>query len=420
MARTSKTKIGGGEGEQGERMMRADASGAAAVARGHESLMAQKRANAQQGLQAASMAGDIVAGGEQRNIQREGMDLEAAKAGFERNVPGGGIPPQGQEGGQQIAEKDKPFTSDREAALEAEMAKGEQQPKLGPLGPNEQQNLRDATQEPLEMDSTGTWRPTKAATKAAERKSRREDFEADTERIRARAYSQQVAAQAQKALMEGNEDAYKEGAKQLANLPNSQQKRFDRMMKDEPKAEDWADLSRAAKGNPEPGLIADIESKTFSPRVQAFSRALIGKDALESIVNSKGSTNFLEIDWTNPKMQEFENQRRQINAFAKMNPAMTELAFIRSTDDKMRFINVLAAAQVLFGMSQAPIGKGAGDMNPATAPQGQPGAPQGGAPGAPDKPNQMAADLMRTIPDDFPHRAPLGRGTGAQRWEQQR
>lgn len=360
MARTSKTKIGGGSGEQSERMMRAAEGGEQAVQRAHEGLVRTQQVGAQQTMQGAGMAADIVGAGEQRMQQREQFDrsisLDAAKHGLEEQEPGS-----------------------RAAQVEAEMAKGEQQPKLGPLGPNEQQNLADQGEEKLEMDSNGRWRPTKEAKAAGERKARREDFEADTERLRVMNDKQRIADSAQRALAEGDEETYEAFAKQRASYPNSRQDQFDRMMNDDPNDTDWADLEKRAKeiSAIDPTALADVKAKNWSPRVKEMSRALIGKESLDAILDSKGNTSALKIDWTNPKMQEFEDQRKYIAMQFASIPGLADMFKIKSTADKMRIINVLAAAEVKGGISRAPRGRGAGGMTPATAPQGQAPAPGG-------------------------------------------
>lgn len=366
MARTSKTKIGGGEGEQGERMMRAAASGAEAVQQAQSQLLAQHRAGAQQTEEMARGISSSVGQSLDRTQQGEQFDrqmahreseleLEGAKAGFEKGGEDQGQEPQG----------------DRAAKLEAEMRKGADQPKIGPLSQESQQRLNAQISQPLEMDAGGKWRPTKERREKMEREARREDFSADTERMRAMAYRDQVGVSAQKALAAGDKDAYEENVKRLVATPNDMQKRYDRLVKGDVHDTDWGELSTLARVNEDDvngELYADLKAKQFTPRVAAFVRAQVQKDALTSIVLSKGSTNELEVDWTAPKMREFQAQVASINDFMRTNPALGQLAFINSTEDKMRFLNVLAASQVLLGMTQAP--SPAEGMMPATMGQG--------------------------------------------------
>lgn len=227
------------------------------------------------------------------------------------------------------------------------------------------------------MDAHGRWRPTKEHTAGIEREAKRKDFEADTDRMRALAYRDQVGVAAQKALAAGDKKSYEENVDRLVATPNDMQKRFDRMMKNDVRSTDWSELSQLAKGSEEmdPTLQADLKAQQFTPRVAAFVRAQVQKDALQSIVLSKGSTNKLEVDWTAPMMRQFQGEVASINDFMRSNPALGQLAFIKSTDDKMRFLNVLAASKVLMGMTQAP--SPSAGMMPAT--QG-PGAGGGGAP----------------------------------------
>lgn len=385
MARTSKTKIGN-SGESNDRMMRAASSGADAVAQAHSQLLAQGRAGSEQTMQAAQLAGSQVGQHMDRQQQQgqfeqrmaqdqaqfertagqrdEATELEAAKAGFEKND---GAPES---------------RDDRAARLEAEMRKGEGQPKIGPLDPESQQRLNDQVEQGLEMDAHGRWRPTQERKDAQARAQKREDFQADTERIRALAYRDQVGVAAQKALAAGDKDAYEENVNRLVATPNDMQKRFDRMMKNEVHSTDWSELGELAKGSEEmdPTLQADIKAQQFTPRVAAFVRAQVQKDALQSIVLSKGSTNKLEVDWTAPQMRAFQGEVASINDFMRSNPALGQLAFIKSTEDKMRFLNVLAASKVLMGMTQPP--SPSGGMMPATTPGGG-GAPAPGGGGGP-------------------------------------
>jgi hypothetical protein len=373
MARTSKTKIGA-EGESNDRMMRAASSGAEAVAQAHSQLLGQYRSGADQANQTAQVVGNqlnqhldreqqgeqfgakmaqdesqFARGLEQRQSETE---LEGAKAGFEPNS--------------------------REAQLEQEMQKGQGQPKIGPLDPESQERLTEQGSKKLEQDGTsGRWRPTEERTNNLERTQKREDFQADTERIRAMAYRDQVGVAAQKALAAGDKETYDAKAKELAAIPNGMQKRYDRLMKGDVNSNDWGELSQLARGGPDsdPTLMNDLKAQQFTPRVAAFVRAQVQKDALESIVLSKGNTSNLEIDWTAPKMREFQQQVTSLNDFMRSNPALGQLAFIRGTEDKMRFLNTMAASQVLLGLSRAP--SPSGGMAPAT--QGAP--PGGGAPG---------------------------------------
>lgn len=363
MARTSKTVIGGGEGRQSERMMAAADSGNAARQRAHAQLMATEQ-NVQQ--QTAQMGG-MVLGAEQQAAQMEQQEsqfsrqldqrkseteLDAAKAGFEPNS--------------------------REAKLQAEMDQGSQQGTLGPLDPESQQRLRDQTQQPMEMDRSGRWRPTKERTEQLERQQKREDFQADTERIRALAYKEQVGVSAQRAYAKGDMPAFEEAAKQSASYANSTQQLYDRVKKGEIDDSDWGGLEKAAAGSEavDPSLMQAIKARDFSsPRIQQFLRAQVQKDAIESIART-GSDEFLKIDWTLPKMREFLEARNAINDFNRANPALSQTAMITSTQDKMRFINMTAAWQVYMGMTRAP--SPTGGMLPATQAPGQPQAQPGG------------------------------------------
>lgn len=365
MARTSKTVIGGGEGRQADRMLAAADSGNAARQRAHAQLMATEQGVQQQTMQGAGMVLGAEQQARQEQIQQQqfdrtasqrddALDLEAAKSGFER-------------GG-----------DDRSAQLEAEMERGQGQPKLGPLDSESQQRLSDQGKQPMEMDSSGRWRPTKERTENMAREQRREDFKADTERVRALAYREQVGVSAQRAYAKGDMEQYEADAKKAASFANSSQQLYDRIKKGEIEDDDWAGLESEAMGSEQadPSLMQALKSRDIaSPRVQQFLRAKVQFDALSSIA-STGSDEFLKVDWTMPKMREFLAARNAINDFNRANPALSQTALIRNTQDKMRFINMTAAFQVMMGMTRAP--SPTGGMMPATQAPGQPQAPQAG------------------------------------------
>src|SRR5690606_32996658 len=189
MARTSKTVIGGGSGERSDRMMRAaDDSGIANEQARLNSIRQQGIENAQQSVVAA---GSSLSRAQDRNqqqgqfdrqmAQRESeLDLEGAKAGFERSQGPGG---------------------DRAARLQAEMEQGAQQGGVGTLEPEAQQRLQSQMSKPLE-DAGGKWVPTEERKQNA----KRANFEADTDRIKAEAYADQIGMQAQRAAMKGERE----------------------------------------------------------------------------------------------------------------------------------------------------------------------------------------------------------------------
>lgn len=357
MARTSKTVIGKGSGEQSDRMMRAATSGQAAISDAQNRLQREQHFQQQQSAQTSRDVVGIFERGSQKKEQtrqfdvqsgqkdrqldqaQDRTDLSAAQSGFKR----GGESPGGARADQ----------------LTEDMARGAEQTGGGLIGPLEadmQKRLVEQGKKPMEMGSDGVWSPTKERQQEKATEQKTSAFKADTERIRAIAYRDQVGVSAQKALAAGDRESYKTLAKQLAQEPNDFQKRFDRLMKGDVRDHDWSDMAKAATGSEgaDPTLMADIKEKNFSPRVMAFARSQVAKSTLESIVLSKGSTADLEIDWTGPKMIQFGDIRQANNSYMASNPVMQQVAFIRSTEDKMRFLNVLSAAQVLAGQTQAP------------------------------------------------------------------
>lgn len=410
MARTSKTVIGGGSGERSDRMMRAAESGQAIVARERDRIDNARRENAAnwqnlgQGVansiqQKASMdqqQSQFDAQMQQRSQQfdrqmaaeQQRTDLDAAKAGFERNGTG----------------------NDRASRLQAEMDRGGQQTSelgqerwggsqgpgqggIGPIDSESQGRLREQGSKPLELD--GTWRPTEERKQQA----KRENFQADTERIRAEAYRDQVGAQMQKAQMKGDKDEAKTLATTLVGPVNGMVEQYDRFMKGEPRDSDWGDIADAARGSEEmdPTLSADIKAKQFTPRVQAFMRAAQSREALKYIVRT-GDVGNLKIDWTTPQMRAFTEQVSQFNALAKsMGPEFAQFAGINSVADKMSFLNMQAAIAVYTGMDSAP--DPTGGMMPSAGAPPEGGAGAGGE--APMDPNSVGAQNARGTSDPY-------------------
>lgn len=105
MARTSKTKIRGGSGEQSDRMSRALEAGTAGRQRAHEALLETKRAGQRDITQAALQVGQLAEQGESRQqrgaiagrqagiadkgqaLQERGQDIDAADRGIEGTPP---------------------------------------------------------------------------------------------------------------------------------------------------------------------------------------------------------------------------------------------------------------------------------------------------------------------------------------------
>ena len=378
MARTSKTVIGKGSGEMNDRMMRAQESGHRMVSAERDRMDNLRRENQQnyshlgQGLarsfdnQAAreQQQSQFDAQMQQRGQQFERQmandeartDLEGAKAGFERG--GGG--------------------NDRAAKLQAEMDRGASQTgggTVGAIGEQEQQNLREQSKKPLEMDG-GQWRPSEQGQQIQQRKS----FEADTERMRAETYRDQVGASVQKAKMQGNKDEAQQLQTTLAAPVNQMGESYDRFMNDKATEGDWRNLAKMASGIEgfDPSIKHDIEGRNWSPRLQSMMRANQSQEALKYVVRTGDTSNLKTIDWTSPQMQQFTQNVAHFNALAKsLGPEFAQFAGIRSIEDKMSFLNMQAAISVITGMDTAPDPTG-GAMPSSGGPMG--GEEQGQAP----------------------------------------
>lgn len=355
MARTSKTVIGGGEGEQSDRMMRAESSGQDARQRAHEGLMNQSARGQAQAQQMAESAASQVGQGEQMKQQQgqfdarmaedkhqfdvqtaqrdEQTDLEAAKSGLERT----GSSPK----------------NDRATKLAQEMERGSSQTSsIGPLDQGAQERLKGQGEKPMELQ--GRWQPNEERKQQA----RRQNFEADTARMRAETERDELGQRYQAARLKQNREEMAATAATLSKPINADVEKFDRLMNSgkEPRASDWTDLAEYAKGSEEvdPSLMADIKKQDFSPRVQQFLRSHISKEAIKYIIRT-GETSNLKIDWASPKMRAFTEEFAYANSQAKqMGPEFSQFAGIKSVDDKMSYLNQYAAIRVYLGMDTAP------------------------------------------------------------------
>ena len=303
--------------------------------------------------------------GQQMDLQQDRLDLEGAKAGFER---GGG--------------------DSRAQQLEQEMARGAEQTGVGPLDPESQDRLRGQTSQGLEHEG-GKWRSTQEAKEQRDTANKLNAFKADTERVRAETYRDQVGLQVQRAQAAGKREEARALAKPMADGINGDVKKFDRFMNGTPTENDWSDLAKyAGESNQlDPTLIEEIKNRNWGPRTQQFLRSHISRESLKFVART-GMTGGLEVDWTAPPMRSFAEQAWQTNAMAKsLGPEFSQIAQIKSVEDKMEFVNTHAAMTVLTGMDQAQA------PDPT---QGMPGslggpAPEGGMAEPPMDPNAVAA-----------------------------
>lgn len=374
MARTSKTRMTD-SGPAGDRMVRASAQGQSSVDRARSELNAQARFGVEQGQRRSEQIGGLMsqhAGreqqgeqfGQQMDLQQDRLDLEGAKAGFERD--GGG----------------------RAAQLEQEMARGAEQTGVGQLDPESQERLRDQAGQGLEHEG-GKWRSTQERRDQLASESKRKDFQADTDRIKAETYRDQVGQSYQKAQASGQKEEAKQLAATLSRPVNGDVDKFDRFMKSEQTEGDWSDLAKYAGESHEldPSLQADIKAQNFTPRVQQFLRSHISREGLKFVVRT-GNTSEINVDWTAPQMRAFTEQVSQFNALAKsMGPEFSNFAGINSIEDKMAFLNTQAAMAVLMGMDQQQSADPTGGMTPSLG--GPP--PEGGAGEPPMDPNALGA-----------------------------
>lgn len=446
MARTSKTVIGGGQGAQTERTMRAAASGAEAVAQAHGQLLEQYREGARNANQMAGLAGQIVGAGEERKMQKEQFEashkqrgelaekelaersrqfdiesaeqrrrtnLQAATQGFQEagieQEPAAG---QGVQGGGADAEaraaagQQEPTRAQR---LQEEMARGGAQTSggIGTLPPESQQRLQGQGQKPMERDR-GQWVETPEAKRRYEKSLEIKQFEADTERMKVLQQKHEQGMRAQRALAAGDMKVYDEESERISQTANDMQETYNRLMDEDAvmTGNDKAELKELALGLPQGGaeIIAQIDKGKMTPEIQAMLRAQVSKDTLEAIVQTRGNTKYLveKIDWTAPQLRQFNETKLALNDWLRFSAALSpgNYAFITSAAQKNSYLNSMAAAFVLMGMSRG--NNPAKGLTPSTSgPQGQAGGNP--MPGAQPQPS---GDTGGWNPP--PYRGPVG------------
>jgi hypothetical protein len=392
-------------GASGDRMVRASAQGNQAVQRGRSELNAEKRAGIEQGERTAGRVGSLMsqhAGRQQQadqfqssqqqqadqfqssqqesgrrfdaqqQSQNERTDLDAAKSGFERGgARGAQLEQEMQRGGQQMA-----------GGPGAQGATGGRGP--GELNSEDQARLQGQVSKPLEDD--GGWRPTQERKDAQAAEQQKGAFQADTNRMNAETarYNAEVRADEkgaayQKAAMAGQKEEQAAMAADLARPINQNVAKFDRFQNGDVNEQDWGDLSKLAGESNEmdPSLQADIDAKSYTPRVQQFMRAQISRESLKFIVRTGSTGDIADIDWTAPQMQAFTDQVAQVNAMAKtMGPDFAAMAGIKSVADKMAFVRTQAAMMVLSGMDQYSQPDPSQGMPPSMGQQPEPRGPQ--------------------------------------------
>lgn len=363
MARTSKTVIGKGSGEMSDRMMRASESGRRSVEKVQDRVAGDERRALDRGSEAGRQG--VAALGKQQ-AQKKSMEQQASQFDREMGDREARTDLEGAKAGKE--------RGGRAAQLEQDMQRGAAQTGGGPgeLDPEDQKRLQEQGKKPMEFD--GKWRSTEEAKQEKATKQKTDAFKADTDRIKAETYRDQVGAQYQKARMDGKNEEQKLLAEDLARPINGDVKKFDRFQNGEASDGDWGDISKAAEesGIPDQTLYEDIKARNYTPRVQQFMRSKISREALKFIVRTGTTGDISGIDWTAPQMAQYTEQIANVNAMAKtMGPEFAEQAGIRSVADKMAFVRTQAAMMVLSGMDQYEQADPSGGMLPANPQQEQ-------------------------------------------------
>jgi hypothetical protein len=337
MARTNKTQIGS-SGESNDRMMRAAESGAAAKQHAHDQYLAQQRHGSAQALQQGQAAASQYAEGrqlQQRDTQldqgQQQIDLEAAKSGFQRQGAG----------------------TDRMAKLKQEMDQGGSlgAGQEGPPTP-EQQRRAEQMGKPIEQSGSAF-----VPTEQGMAEQRRKSFSADTDRMRAESYQQQVQQSLLKAQATNDQEAIKNIKTNLMKPMESDANMLSEFVNGKANDSTWEKLSKMVEGNPDQALQQEVQSRVAGPRVRDILNQKIASSALKYISTTDGDLpDSKVVDYTNPHMVKFTNEVREVGAMISQMSQQTGGQFtqflgLKNLNDKIRFQNALAARSVLGGLT---------------------------------------------------------------------
>ena len=406
-------------------MMRAAESGAAQRQRAHEALLAQGERGseriASQGMRATQL------GQESQRLQEGQRQFDESQAASEREAEAQrrfAADQAQRERSLKLSEaeterefaareeqKNRELTAareglvyqSREERLRAEMARGEEQTRggmapgeqgppmpdmqqgppmpTGPggLSPEAEQRLGAQTGQGNEMVGGGRWIPNAERQQATRFEQERQAFKDQTERVKAEAYRDQVAASRMRASLEGDTEKVERLTTELQQPIISNTQKLNRFQKGEPTDNDWDSLKSMARAwSQDDQLIADAEAKQWTPRVRQFLNAQIAKDTLKFIgyTGTFPDVKKTSVDMTSPIMQQFTTAAGQIGGWMRgVPPGMTQWMGINDQEDKTSFVNRWAAAMTLSGMMMGDYegagGGGFGGMTPAAGQQGQ-------------------------------------------------
>lgn len=339
-------------------------------------LREQNRAStAQESLQQQHLQEQSRSNRMQEATQSDEQDIQLADKGLERQ-------------GQSRADR-----------LRQEMQQGRQQAQMD---------------KPLEIAS-----PSKATVAQTPERQSNDQAKRATDELNARAKFNNSVRLLQQARLTGNQDAAKEAGHNAEQYIESAQRLLTNFKSAKADDTDWADVARLAtkfgEQHPDPALQADIDSKTFSPRVSDFLRANVDQWALRYIAGTGDMPSGHLVDLASPMMGALTQSAEKVAAYLRQADATTNGAFsagmkITSEADRHRIVRKMAAEQLmLFGQQQQQSqqqGAGGGDMpipsqgGPSARPQPSGAAvenPGGGPPLLPDAAtNARAAERGRS------------------------
>lgn len=398
MARTSKTKVGGGpdmrlanEAKRGET---ADSSRATDRA---EAQRAQYQQSTEQGIRHAT--DQIVAQEEaqkgrdfqaqqaeqDRGLRREQMAQQSQQFGMEQEQRQQEMQQRGdlsreqmQLQGAQHGLMQNPELQRRQAALEAEMQRGQEQ-----------------TGKPTEFDGQ-SWIQTPEAKEGSKFQQETQRIRAETERSRVQAIQSNAKTAARTAQLKGDQEAYKVEKDRFASSIRKMGDKVSDIIKNSgnPLAKTSADtlsfVKQLAGDVPDPELQREIQNGQLGPASTRFLRGRMIYDQLDFVSTTGDWADFDLVDEAHPMFQQFQQLSVQAGEALRQRQqlgAITGITDLREANRIKRRIAAITMKELAARKhTRMAMGAAGGQQAPSSAPAApgatnvQPQPPAGGSP----------------------------------------
>lgn len=266
-------------------------------------------------------------------------------------------------------------TPDRAQQLQQEMERGGQQTQG--LPPDQQKNIQEQAQKGMQTDDGYTYRPRADVLASQQAEQDRKAYEAQTKRMQARAYTEQVAQSWRKNIAAGEKEAAEKDYERLVGPLKSNIERMDRFFKGEERPADWSRIkeivNREADPNMQPEVIEAAKNESWDPRLSKFLQGYMAKQSMD-IIAETGTIPMARngtplVDMESPAYKRFEGLRHDYAGWMGMltqNPIFTLIFGPMTLEEKNRMLNQGAARAVQMGLGREPDPGPMAGMEPST------------------------------------------------------